>query len=121
MALLAPGLIGAACAGSAIAPMASKVAAVTILSFSLSRRRDRKTNVSQNDVVPRAPHCGSHMRDHGAGRNPDSAGTCGRRAAGVTWGSAVAATLWVGGSLLLSWYVTNFGTYNATYGSLGAV
>ena len=39
----------------------------------------------------------------------------------VTWGSAVAATLWVGGSLLLSWYVANFGTYNATYGSLGAV
>ena len=25
------------------------------------------------------------------------------------------------GSLLLSWYVANFGTYNATYGSLGAV
>jgi len=25
------------------------------------------------------------------------------------------------GSLLLSWYVANFGTYNATYGSLGAI
>ena len=25
------------------------------------------------------------------------------------------------GSLVLSWYVANFGTYNATYGSLGAV
>src|SRR5262249_1412235 len=25
------------------------------------------------------------------------------------------------GSLLLSWYFANFGTYNATYGSLGAV
>jgi hypothetical protein len=28
---------------------------------------------------------------------------------------------WIVGSLLLSWYVANFGTYNATYGSLGAV
>jgi membrane protein len=39
----------------------------------------------------------------------------------VTWGSAIAAGIWMVGSLLLSWYVTNFGTYNATYGSLGAV
>ena len=39
----------------------------------------------------------------------------------VTWGSAIAGGIWIGGSLLLSWYVTNFGTYNATYGSLGAV
>jgi len=39
----------------------------------------------------------------------------------VTWGSTVAATLWIGGSLGLSWYVSHFGTYNATYGSLGAV
>ena len=29
--------------------------------------------------------------------------------------------MWIIGSLLLSWYVSNFGTYNATYGSLGAV
>jgi membrane protein len=39
----------------------------------------------------------------------------------VTWGSAIAGAIWIAGSLLLSWYVTNFGTYNATYGSLGAV
>ena len=39
----------------------------------------------------------------------------------VTWGSAIAAGIWIGGSLLLSWYVANFGSYNATYGSLGAV
>ena len=39
----------------------------------------------------------------------------------VTWGSAIAAAIWIAGSLLLSWYVANFGTYNATYGSLGAV
>jgi membrane protein len=38
----------------------------------------------------------------------------------VTWGSALAAFLWLGGSVLFSWYVANFGKYNATYGSLGA-
>jgi len=39
----------------------------------------------------------------------------------VTWGSALAGGVWIVGSLLLSWYVANFGSYNATYGSLGAV
>lgn len=38
----------------------------------------------------------------------------------VTPGSALAAILWLGGSLLFSWYVANFGKYNQTYGSLGA-
>ena len=38
----------------------------------------------------------------------------------VTWGSAIAGAIWLIGSLLLSWYVANFGSYNATYGSLGA-
>jgi membrane protein len=38
----------------------------------------------------------------------------------VTWGSAIAAAIWIAGSLILSWYVANFGSYNATYGSLGA-
>jgi len=37
-----------------------------------------------------------------------------------TWGGALAATLWVGGSFLFSWYVEHFGNYNKTYGSLGA-
>jgi membrane protein len=32
----------------------------------------------------------------------------------------VAALLWIGGSALLSWYLSNFGNYDATYGSLGA-
>jgi len=39
----------------------------------------------------------------------------------VTWGGAVAAALWIGGSLIFSWYLSNFGNYNATYGSLGAI
>ena len=39
----------------------------------------------------------------------------------VTWGSAIAAGIWIVGSLALSWYVANFGSYNATYGSLGAI
>ncbi|WP_342167019.1 YihY/virulence factor BrkB family protein [Methylobacterium sp. SD21] len=38
----------------------------------------------------------------------------------ATPGSALAAFLWLGGSLLFSWYVGNFGKYNQTYGSLGA-
>jgi membrane protein len=39
----------------------------------------------------------------------------------VTWGSAVAAVGWLATSLGFSWYVANFGKYNETYGSLGAV
>ena len=38
----------------------------------------------------------------------------------ITGGSLVAALLWLSGSLLFSWYVASFGSYNATYGSLGA-
>jgi membrane protein len=36
-------------------------------------------------------------------------------------GSVVAGLIWLITSLLFSWYVANFGTYNETYGSLGAV
>lgn len=39
----------------------------------------------------------------------------------ITWGSALAALLWLAGSVLFSWYSANFGSYNKTYGSLGAV
>ena len=39
----------------------------------------------------------------------------------VTWGSALASVVWFLGSLGFSWYVENFGSYNETYGSLGAV
>jgi membrane protein len=38
----------------------------------------------------------------------------------VTWGGAFAAITWVVGSLAFSWYVSHFGSYNKTYGSLGA-
>lgn len=38
----------------------------------------------------------------------------------VTMGSAIASVLWLGSSMLFSWYVARFGTYNETYGSLGA-
>jgi membrane protein len=46
-----------------------------------------------------------------------------RRAARWEWlsvGTLAAAVLWIVGSSLLSWYLSNFGNYNATYGSLGA-
>jgi membrane protein len=39
----------------------------------------------------------------------------------VSWGSAFAAVAWLIASLGFSWYVANFGSYNETYGSLGAV
>ena len=39
----------------------------------------------------------------------------------ITWGSASASTLWLIASVLFSWYAANFGSYNKTYGSLGAV
>ena len=38
----------------------------------------------------------------------------------VSWGSGFAAVAWMIGSMLFSWYVAKFGTYNETYGSLGA-
>ncbi|HYD31153.1 MAG TPA: YihY/virulence factor BrkB family protein, partial [Azospirillaceae bacterium] len=39
----------------------------------------------------------------------------------VSWGSAVATGLWLLGSIAFSVYVSNFGSYNETYGSVGAV
>jgi len=39
----------------------------------------------------------------------------------ITWGSAVATIGWIAISILFSWYAANFGSYNKTYGSLGAV
>jgi membrane protein len=40
----------------------------------------------------------------------------------VSWGSAIAATLWLGGSLLFALYLRRFGaTYGETYGALGGM
>ena len=39
----------------------------------------------------------------------------------ITWGSAIATVLWLAGSILFSFYVRHFGSYDATYGSIGAV
>jgi membrane protein len=39
----------------------------------------------------------------------------------ITGGSIFAATAWLAASALFSWYVANFGSYNRTYGSLGAI
>ena len=39
----------------------------------------------------------------------------------VSWGSGFAAVGWLVISMLYSWYVSNFGNFNETYGSLGAV
>jgi membrane protein len=38
----------------------------------------------------------------------------------VTPGSLLAAVGWMAFSMLFSWYISNFGKYNETYGSLGA-
>jgi membrane protein len=39
----------------------------------------------------------------------------------ITWGSAFASVMWLAASALFSWYAANFGKFNETYGSLGAV
>jgi membrane protein len=46
-----------------------------------------------------------------------------RRPARWEWlsvGTLAASAFWIAGSAVLSWYLSNFGNYNATYGSLGA-
>ena len=39
----------------------------------------------------------------------------------VTWGGTIGAISWLGLSIGFSWYVAHFGSYNKTYGSLGAI
>lgn len=43
------------------------------------------------------------------------------RWAWVSWGAVIATVLWLVGSLLFSLYVSSFGNFNETYGSMGAV
>ena len=38
----------------------------------------------------------------------------------LSWGSGFASLVWIVASLAFSYYVSNFGNYNKTYGSLGA-
>lgn len=47
-----------------------------------------------------------------------------RRAPKSRWvsvGAVVSLVLWIAASLGFSWYVANFGSYNETYGSIGAI
>lgn len=39
----------------------------------------------------------------------------------ITWGSATASVLWLLGTLLFTWYVEHYGSYNRVYGNLGAL
>jgi membrane protein len=39
----------------------------------------------------------------------------------VSVGSVTAAALWLAGSLLFTWYVNNFGSFDKTYGSFAAI
>ena len=44
-----------------------------------------------------------------------------RRWQWITWGSGFAAIAWLAASALFSWYAANFGSFDKTYGSLGAI
>ncbi|GAA4314836.1 YihY/virulence factor BrkB family protein [Pontixanthobacter gangjinensis] len=39
----------------------------------------------------------------------------------VSWGALLGTLLWLAGSILFSWYVSNFGSYDDLYGSFAAV
>ena len=39
----------------------------------------------------------------------------------IRWGGLSATVPWLSGSILFSWCVAHFGSYNKTYGSLGAI
>ncbi|TDN90506.1 membrane protein [Salegentibacter sp. 24] len=39
----------------------------------------------------------------------------------VSWGAVIGSLFWLAGSMLFSWYVSNFGSYDDLYGSFAAV
>ena len=39
----------------------------------------------------------------------------------LLWGAIAATVMWLGASALFSWYVSSFGSYNETYGSVAAI
>jgi membrane protein len=39
----------------------------------------------------------------------------------VSWGAVIGSLFWLAGSMLFSWYVANFGSYDDLYGSFAAV
>jgi membrane protein len=39
----------------------------------------------------------------------------------VSWGAVIATVLWIAGSIAFTGYVSTIGSYDKTYGSLGAV
>jgi membrane protein len=39
----------------------------------------------------------------------------------VSWGALLGSLVWLAGSMLFSWYVSNFGSYDDLYGSFAAV
>ncbi|SHG62475.1 membrane protein [Salegentibacter echinorum] len=39
----------------------------------------------------------------------------------LSWGAVLSTVLWLAGSMLFSWYVDNFGSYDKVYGSFAAV
>ncbi len=44
-----------------------------------------------------------------------------RRWRWITPGAGIACLLWIAGSVAFSYYVSNFGSYNETFGALGGV
>jgi len=43
-----------------------------------------------------------------------------RRRRLISWGSTFASALWLAATLVFSWYVQNYGSYDRVYGNLGA-
>ncbi len=78
----------------------------------------RRTCLSGSDVGPHFSWLWPSPSPVSTGSAPAARRRGGR---GSPRGSAVAALLWLAASGLFSFYAANFGTFNATYGSLGAV